>query len=594
MSESEKPITAKSQSLTAGAAYQPGQVKAGSNTFAKNTDKPMERLAGLRIASAKIVRATGESFENKDWVNELKSTLPQRQGQRFAKVESWVRDQNWAAPNKVDIWKQKIQKPAPTDQGRRILEGQGGSQILVAGPGGIPSRPQDEGRASAVVQDLQVRPTPDRGLAESTMMRPLTIAGFIQMQDGLAYLGSQTRLEIHRVLGGQSFEKGTVKVSQGQFEIYVKEPKGYLVAELLDRQGQLLGRGTYDLYKLPGIPSNETRVAGILLNLEPRSTGTTVATLSVHSLGGYQIPVDNAVVEARSQDVTFKRAQHLHATEDFIEGSTALLEAESDQTLPTLEMSQMSSDEQMIMVSPSYMKAIVRELAPFQVDLMKERGFILGRVMDQSVPAANAIVELAGDYSVEIVYFNDLYIPDRNLKSTSSNGMFVAVLVPPSIYSLRAQVRGVHLPAKILPVEAGKLTQALFDRREVKSLALEVRPFPANSSMNVEDLSVSVFGDEAGHRLKLGTQVLQYHEGRGVFTLEAFVAGESTPILRTNLPHGVLEAALPLISQDWISDLAVKRKVNIAPMKAVAFGLGADEDFEVIIDLGEGQEDIVY
>lgn len=554
--------------------------------------EPKPQLRGMVISTRLVTNPEQEvATRSRDWVTELKATLPTNQAQRLAQVEDWVKEQDWAAPAPAEQWQKKVTTPAPTDQKERTLVAQGGGQIYVGRPdvsnlqASAPSPPPE----SSPVQPVDWRHSQNEADKNN---RPLTLAGHLEMKSGLAFLGSQTSLVVTRNLAGRDVESGTVWVSEGRFEIYVKEPKGYLVAELKDAQGAVLGRGVYDLYKLPQAADHQVRVEGIALDINPVISGSQVATLSGHSFGGYEIPVDEAHVKSPAHDLEFKSADHLHGTEDFQDGSTALLEAQSEKSLTSIELSQLSNEEEVFLFEPKYIQAMVQLVSPEEASLIQEKGFIIGRVADQGRAVNGAVVEIAGDFSAEPIYFNEAFLPDRNIKSTSSNGLFAVVLAEPALYSIRAQVQGVYLPAKVLPVEAGKITQSLIERRDIKSLALNLFNYPEDHAV-FNRARVSLLGSADEHEFGLGSQVLQYHEGRGVFILETDL-GDFEPLIRMELPHGTTSAQLPLVSGTWLNALATKKRINLDPQSGRAFGFGGSEAFEVIVDQGQGKESIVY
>lgn len=541
-------------------------------------------LQGLRVSQIKAQQAPV------DWVKDLKTKLPDSQSKRLAQVESWVRDQDWSATSRAEIWKSKVRTPPPTDESQRVLKTDTGSNIFVAGAPGSYGSPMSAGKPG--LPSLPAAVDQIRGQADVSA-RAVTIAGQLQMQSGLAFLGPQTSLVVSRKVAGKSIETGTVWVSDGRFEIFVKEAKGYLVAELRDRQGVTLGKGMFDLFQLPKPEKTSTKVDGILVNIEPVTSGTHVATLSAHSFGGYEIPVVEARVRSTTHDVDFKRAEHLHVTEDFTSDSTAVIEAESSQGPTTLDVAQLSGEERMFLLDHNYLDALVSFVEPLRRDLVKDRGFIIGRVSDRGESVAGARVQIAGDYRVEVIYFNDAFFPDRTLNATSKNGLYAAFLLEPSIYAIRAEIKGMHLPAKVVPVEANKVSQALIERNDTRSLALEIRPFPEHA-VSDEILAVSIFGDESEQRLGFGTHMVQYQEGRGVFFVEGFRESEQEPMLRLALPHGTSAASLPVLSVAWLNEIVAQKNINLLPDQTVAFGWGADEDYQVTVDKGDTAAEVVY
>src|SRR5262249_31945798 len=131
-------------------------------------------------------------------------------------------------------------------------------------------------------------------------MRPLWLTGQVEMTGGLAFVGPETQVSVKRGFNGQIFEQGRIWITEGKFEIRIKRPLGFLVAELATRDGRTLGRGEIILLELGTLPEKDDRINDIRIALHPTADGVAFHTISGYSHGSHTMAMNDARVEIQS------------------------------------------------------------------------------------------------------------------------------------------------------------------------------------------------------------------------------------------------------------------------------------------------------
>ncbi len=298
------------------------------------------------------------------------------------------------------------------------------------------------------------------------IQRPLWLNGKIEMSGGLAFTGPDTQISVKRMLNGQVIERGRVWITEARFEIHVKKAVGQLVAELQTRDGRVLGRGEMNLVHLTEIPRKDNRVNDIRLALQPTTEGAVFRPISGYSYGKNAIPVADARVEIQA----YTEAQGANADGLVVEpslnrGSSFVARAVAKRHWSSLVVGQAHHPQDIRLFSNSLVEALI-DLEQEHVSDRKEAlasAIVWGQLTKDGRPVEGGAVEMAGSYRP--IYFNDLYLPDRNLKRTGKNGLFAFVKVKSGVQALRVRSGGKLYPAQIFPTE----------QKHVSYVELEVR-----------------------------------------------------------------------------------------------------------------------
>lgn len=409
-------------------------------------------------------------------------------------------------------------------------------------------------------------------------LRPLWLNGQIEMTGGLAFVGPETHIEVKRVVNGETFERGRIWVTEGKFEIHVKKPSGYLVAELQTRDGRVIGRGEMNLLHLSEVPRKDNRVQDIRLALRPTADGAMFRTVSGYSHGNQKMPVADARVEIQAytepqgvDDEGFVSEPSLN------KGSSFVARAVANKHWPSLVVGQAHHPQDIRLFSNSLVEALINLENGASMDRKEanQASIVWGQLTRDGAPVEGGQLEMAGEY--QALYFNDLYLPDKNMKGTGRNGLFAFLKVKPGVQALRAKVNGRLYPAQIFPTEI----------KHVSYVELEVRnkvvsQFRVFDVLNLDapiQAHIKLVGTDTALPLNKN-QYVEYSVASDHYMIEAD-AGSDYEISRmtlTGTPHLV---NVPLVKRELIHRLFAHKNPGTIPGRGMIMGFIDDQDFEV-------------
>lgn len=417
-----------------------------------------------------------------------------------------------------------------------------------------------------------VTPTSDHAAA-------MWLNGQLEMTGGLAFVGApENTLIVKRVVNGAVLEKGRIWINEGRFEIFVKTVTGQLIAELLGRDGRVLGRGEMNLVHVREIPTKDNRIYDLRIALRPTTETASLRTISGYSHGQQMIPLKQARLEIQqyteSQKVT---DDGLYNDPTLTHESSYVARAVAPQHWPTLIVGQAQRQQDVRLFSNKMMEALIG----LEVNNGMERkeahlaSVVWGQVRRDNKPAAGVTVEMAGGYTP--IYLNELYLPDPGLRVTSSNGLFAFVQVKRGVQAVRVSSRGRTYPAQIFPTEDRHVSYIELD--------LEDRVVSQFKLLDVMNLTTPI---EARVRM-VGTEdiisiqnegLVQYSKGADPFMVEA-EAGADYEISRVTLAGKPQNIHIPMVRKAWLTDLFNKNNVLALPGRGMIVGFVDDQDFDV-------------
>lgn len=486
-------------------------------------------------------------------------------------------------------------KPRPSSSTEQKLVEQDGKNQKEDLAKTLPSKPDFSTAA------LKKNPSKNRGGAFQPAqvsllnLRPMTLNGQLEITGGLAFT-SDTYISLSRVSGGVQKEEGKIWVRDGSFEIWIKEPSGYLVAELRAKSGELLGRGEYDLFKMPQPKDHQAQVSQVRIQIEPAVTGIEVDAISAHSFGYNRIEVEDAEVHIDALNETLvKDERGRFIDQDILPTSSYILRGQAKNHWGSLAIGLSETTYDVRLFPNSTMEALLN-LAQEQLGLpvmaTQNQGVIWGRVTKNGQPVRGATVELAGGYSTEPIYFNALYLPDRSLKQTSSNGLFAYVLVPPGIHSVRAQHQGRYFPARVLPTQSRHVSYTSLEMNEMRTANIKI--YDALDPSRKLPAVIDVMGLETQYEIE-GEANIQYSSGSGLMMIEASSSERYEPI-RIQVSRHTKQFNFPMVRKDWLASLVTTRRINLSPDRGTIIGFVEGNNYKVFLDKGVQvrPENVVY
>jgi hypothetical protein len=445
---------------------------------------------------------------------------------------------------------------------------------LMPDPQGAPPAPpvEDPPPAAMMPSMNPVSSVPDA-------LRPLWLNGQLEMNGGLAFVGSgENTLILKRVVGGEVLEKGRIWINEGRFEIFVKSATGQLVAELVGRNGRVIGRGAMNLVQIRDIPTSDNRIYDIRISLHPTTDTANLRAVSGYSHGQQIIPVKEARIEIQNYTKPHKvNDEGFYSEPTLAHESSYVARASANHHWSTIVVGQAQQTQDIRLFSNKLMEALINLEVP-QITDRKEANYasvVWGQIRRRGKAAVGATVEMAGNYKP--IYLNELYLPDPNLKATSNNGLFAFINVKHGVQALRVLSEGRMYPAQVFPTED----------KHVSYLELEledkvVSQFKVHDVLNMNlqlDARVRMIGTEDIVSLK-GQGLIEYSSGANPFMVEA-EAGSDYEVSRVTLTGKPPAVQIPMIRRDWLTSLFNKNNILALPGRGMIVGFVDDQDFEV-------------
>lgn len=430
----------------------------------------------------------------------------------------------------------------------------------------------EESRKEPGIADLAtVVPNPDAN-------RPLWLNGQIEMTGGLAYMGPDTHLEVKRVVDGETLERGRIWVTEGRFEIHVKKASGYLVAELQTRNGSVLGRGELNLMQLTEVPRKDNKIEDIRLALRPTTQGVAFQPVSGYSYGQRRIPVADARVEIQAYTEPQGVNDDGLVTEPSLNrNSSFVARAVAKKHWPSLVVGQAHHTQDIRLFSNSLVEALVNLDLTLGMDRKEalHASVVWGQLTRDGQPVEGGIVEMAGSY--EAIYFNDLYLPDRNMHRTGKNGLFAFLRVKAGVQALRVRMGGRLYPAQIFPTENKHVSYVELDVRE--RIVSQFRVFDVLNLDKPVNARIRIVGAE--NELAVAkNQYVEYSVASDHFMIEA-ESGPDYETSRMTLTGSPQLVNVPLVKREWLYSLYNHKGVGLIPGRGAIVGFIDDQDFEV-------------
>lgn len=407
----------------------------------------------------------------------------------------------------------------------------------------------------------------------------LLLNGQIEMTGGLAFVGAENEILVKRVVNGKVLEKGHIWITEGKFEIQVGQATGYLVAELAKRNGEVLGRGEFNLLDLRALRNQGPRINDLRIALRPTQETASLRTVSAYpAMGGLPNALNDSLMEIQAHnDPQPVNDEGYFSDPSLNKGSTFVARASAKKHWPTLVVGRAGSGQEVRLFPSSLLQALINISGSNGTERAeaRHRAIVWGQVMRDGHPVVGAKVEMAGPYRP--IYLNDAFLPDPNLDGTGTNGIFVFLNVLPGIQAARVSVSEKLYPAQIFTTE----------EKHVSYVELNLRD-KVTSQLQIADMLDSEKALSARVRL-VGTEnvlspasggYIQYSVAANPFMLEAD-AGTDYMLARTTLTGNPETIQIPMVRRDWLQTLFQSEYIPAQLNRGIVMGLVGEQNFEV-------------
>lgn len=398
-------------------------------------------------------------------------------------------------------------------------------------------------------------------------IRQAYLSGFVEVSGGIALTGSE-QLFIYHQIGGTPVAYGNILLDRGQYEIFLENPRtGILVAEVT-RGDEVLGREEILIPELMKMVSHTGALKSTNINIKPLYSKIETS----------MVAADDPTRLIQSDLASLNGFIEVDTKKDIFSRSSVMLRSQKEGYWGQIKMGSSFEVLKQVLHSDKTIGALYSILNKHVQKTRK--GVVLGKIKVRGKEVAGATVESVGIDIGNPVYFNG-FLPNTDLKETSSQGEFTFVDVEPGTYALRAQYQGRFLSTQLIEVEPGFVTEVEFD---VQSPQLaEVFLYDIRNSQPLP-AEIGFLGAEKSQRSSSGRQLISMSGQPGVQILEAQADDPNYYNSRMTIDRHQKEVLLPLVPRDWLGHLVTQEKMSRLPQTGMVLGLAQQKAFTMELD----------
>lgn len=554
----------------------------------------------IPAASATSGRLTAsETTTDTTWIEQLPAN--ERARLREAHYRDDVLAQDWKEPSFSEKAQEVLEKSGVL-VGSSIRGSAQSNKVYVASTDANGQTRTEPSRPSVQMPSAQdgLLPSPTTGIMSEKSLFPSKeeqargrrIVGPIEITGGLA-VTNEHHIEIRRNDEGILKELGRVDLMQGTYNIDVEEASGSVVARLVNKDGKILGEGSFRLNRVAA--NNLNYLQGPKLKVEPHADFSGIVSSAYNPKPTEVAPAQTRVTFVKGiSDVPVKK-DGLVAMDNVTKGSTTVMRAAAPKHLQTSQII-VSGQEFKAALYPSSMIKALQDIVAQQRALSfdGEPTVIWGRVALDGKTLAGIDVSVESNPGLQPVYFNSFMIPDPQLKTTSENGLFAFVDVNPGFHSLLATRSDSIFGYVNVVAEEGSVAVGDIDST-LKSEPVPLKVYDAftgearSATVTMQSLQDEVVVENGAQALMLPhlnrLGLMRVHPEGANYIPARYVYNDSQEFIH-----------VPLIQFSWLSSIKSFLKIDDSPSGAIIVGFVPDEDFEVYIAGYDNfnQRNIVY
>ncbi len=273
----------------------------------------------------------------------------------------------------------------------------------------------------------------------------VSIRGPIRFVNGMAFSPGDDEIKIYQEYGSGFLSAGAFYFNQGQYQIPITEAKGRIIAEVRNREGDLIGRGQIDIRSLAEKMKTQSIVNEVSINIAPAQSAFVGEVLAAASSFKTLATIDNAklVIADLNREIIREPREKLFVDQSFRLGSTALVKGSAKGYWSSMAIAESGSPLHLGLFADTTISAMLTlaSKTKFEARDNEEKAIITGRITIEGKPVENATISLLSEPDLKAVYFNGV-IPDRQRVTTSANGEFVFVGVTNPTQVIQATING--------------------------------------------------------------------------------------------------------------------------------------------------------
>lgn len=433
---------------------------------------------------------------------------------------------------------------------------------------------------------------------EPTLLAPsrkwATVKGKFELIDGVGIVDHY--IELRRVEEGQSREVGQINLSTGSYSIDIESPGGYLIAQIKDRStGGLVGE---DRAQLINLQSRGNYYEGPFIRVG--QPGTIAANMTYP--GGTDTPrvaskASDSLASGKTSDFSssavtvslFDGQNTLKKSTDSFSNiaassSTILRMYDPGRVYKNLiSIRHAGETTETSVFTSKWAEGVVEYVSDIQKIQYKNKNtpLLVGRVLVDGKPAANAQVQIVNQPGVFAVYLDQFMIPSFTQQQTSENGYFVFVGLEEGVYSVTATRQNQILGSQNFIAESDAIAFQNISSRSV-ARTKSARSFDA---FTAEPIAADLISSESDSVIETTNGAAKF-QSRAEFSVSEVVARTDD---RRYVPLRYVYNSrqdyihVPLISESWLQTVRNLRQINLMPGTGVLIGFVRDIDYDVYL-----------
>ncbi|MBL7544562.1 MAG: hypothetical protein JNL11_12165 [Bdellovibrionaceae bacterium] len=403
------------------------------------------------------------------------------------------------------------------------------------------------------------------------------IVGVFEIQKGLLY-SNDDRFEIRRFEEGFFREKGSMNFLESVYEITPSDLKGFLLARMINKKGQILGEGI-------------VRMSDVVVNKHGSHQGPTIKIVAKSDVSGrtyssYSIDNKNGLAQPAKATIFQGQLEKPVGKDGVVKFDNVI---RNSPTNMIVESKGHFASQQIILAGENFATEMIPEkmgvaLKQIVSDLKQQNlndpnlSIVLGKVTFDGQAVSGVSVKIENEPEIETIYFNSLMLPDIKLSGTSENGYYALIIEGGSLKTLMAY-RGDRYFGHINTIVSPGITSYAEIQNTIKTETVDIKvyePFTGSPEFSEIDLQ----GQSESITIEKGVGAVQLpYLGRWSFLYsnptEKYIPAHYTYVDKSDYIY------VPLVSRQWMSQVFTGLKLNVYPNSNMVIGFVIDEDFEI-------------
>ncbi len=440
-------------------------------------------------------------------------------------------------------------------------------------------------RAPSVLDSLEQEP------ALSPEKKWATLRGKFELRDGVGIVDHISN--IRRVEEGQTRELGRIDLNAGTYSIDIESPNGYLIAQIKDQSGKIIGE---DRKPIVNLQNKGSYFEGPFIRVgHPASLAVNNGDEAPQAASRAKPPIvasAKSVIPAAVTAANAFSATGSGAMVASIFDNQKLLDSAQQEVINVSKFSstiarlddplhvyasvttvRMTGDSSQ---TPQLTQKWLHGSLAYISDTQKiefrspEAPVLMGRVLIDGQPVVGAQVHIDGQIGYQAVYLDEFMIPSAQLTETSTNGYFLFVSVNEDIYEVIASKQNKIIGSQIFIAENARISyQNILTVSSAQTKT--IRSFDAFTSENVpvdlltagSDDIIELPGAYGMIRTYVDSNVTNYYV-RSPSTVYADI--NYTTSGQKDFVH------IPMIQAAWLNQLRLNKGLSEQPNTGVIIG----------------------